>query len=179
MTSIPTPGLPDPGELSRLTAPDAAAALRSFPRRYKGIIHEAALARTVSPDELVARQGADGSTALEHILDAVSSLTLVERALVQVLRTDDPALHPGVIDPTHRDWNPPMGTSLETLLEMLTDQCEDLGTLVADTPSTEWRRPGHIADGARLTALDLAHEAVRVGATNLRATEQTLRSLPD
>lgn len=167
----------DSADVSRLTAIDSAAAIRSFPRRYRSAITEVALARTEAPEEVVNRPGHDGTTALSHLLDAVSSLTLVERALVQVLRTDDPALHPGVTDPTHRDWAPPMGTSLDTLLEMLDDQCGDLGTLVADTPSSEWRRPGHIADGARLTALDLAHEAVRVGATNLRELERTLASL--
>jgi len=167
----------DAADVSRLNAPDVAAALRSFPRRYDMAITEAALARTVAPEEIAARKGDDGTSALDHLLDAVSSLTLVERALIQVLRTDNPALHPGVLDPTHRDWDPPMGTSLDTMLDMLRDQCEYLGTHVADTPSSEWSRPGHIADGERLTALDLAREAVRVGSTNLRAMERVLASL--
>lgn len=110
-------------------------------------------------------------------MDAVGTLTLVERALSQVLLSDDPALHPGVLDPSQRHWDQPPGLAADTLLDMLDDQCVDLAEAVDAVAQTDWTRPGHLADGAPLTALDLAREAVRVGADNLRRLETTLASL--
>lgn len=126
---------------------------------------------------MLARTAPDGTNGTSHLCDVVSTLTLVERALTQVLHSDDPALHPAVMDPTVRDWDPPVGTSIETMLEMLDQQCDDLANQVAAVHSPDWLRPGHVADGDPLTALDLAHEAVRVGATNLEALRRTLSAL--
>ena len=164
--------------IKRLSAVDVATALRSFPRRYRARIVEASILHAASPDDLMARTAPDGTNGTSHLCDVVSTLTLVERALAQVLHSDDPALHPAVMDPTVRHWDPPMGTSVETMLEMLDQQCDDLADQVAAVHTPDWSRPGHIADGEKLTALDLAHEAVRVGSTNLAALERTLASLP-
>lgn len=164
----------DTPDLSRLGAIDLAAALRSFPRRYREAIDRAARTQQVPAEEVVCRPGPDGTTGTEHLLDAVSTLTLVEQALTQVLRTDDPALHPGVIDPTQRQWAPPSGLSLATLLEMLDDQCDDLADAVDAVPTTDWNRRAHVADGPPVIAIDLAREAVRVGAANLRALSTSL-----
>jgi hypothetical protein len=161
----------------RLSAVDVAAALRSFPRRYRALIAEASALRATSPDDLMARSAPDGTTGTSHLCDVVSTLTLVERALAQVLQSDNPALHPAVMDPAVRDWDPPMGTSIETMLEMLDQQCDDLANQVDAVHSPDWSRPGHLADGDDLTAIDLAHESVRVGSTNLAALERTLASL--
>ena len=156
-------------DLSRLGALDLATALRSYPRRYRETIDRAARTHDLPAEEVVCRPGPDGTTGTDHLLDAVSTLTLVEQALTQVLRTDDPALHPGVLDPTHRQWAPPSGLSLGTLLEMLDDQCEDLADVIDAVPGPDWLRPGHLADGPAVSAIDLAREAVRVGSVNLRA----------
>jgi hypothetical protein len=163
--------------IERLSANDVAVALRSFPRRYRTRIAESSALHATSPDDLMARVAPDGTNGTSHLCDVVSTLTLVERALTQVLHTDDPALHPAVMDPAVRDWDPPMGTSIETMLEMLDQQCDDLANQVAAVYTPDWSRPGHIADGPSLTAIDLAHEAVRVGASNLSALERTLASL--
>lgn len=161
-------------DLSRLGAVDLATALRSYPRRFREAIDRAARAQGIPPEEVVCRPGPDGTTGTDHLLDAVSTLTLVEQALTEVLRTDDPALHPGVLDPTHRQWAPPSGLSLATLLEMLDDQCDDLADAVDAVPGPDWDRRGHLADGPEVLAIDLAREAVRVGAANLRALGESL-----
>jgi hypothetical protein len=163
--------------IERLSAVDVAIALRSFPRRYRTRIAEASALHATSPDELMVRTAPDGTNGTSHLCDVVSTLTLVERALDQVLHSDDPALHPAVMDPAVRDWDPPMGTSIETMLEMLDQQCDDLANQVDAVHTPDWSRPGHLADGESLTAIDLAHEAVRVGSTNLAALQRTLSSL--
>lgn len=161
-------------DVSRLGAVDLAAALRSYPRRYREAIDRAARSQNLAHEEVACRPGPDGTSGIDHLLDAVSTLTLVEQALTQVLRTDDPALHPGVLDPTHRQWAPPSGLSLTTLLEMLDDQCDDLADVVDAVPSADWDRTGHIADGPEVLAVDLVREAVRVGSDNLRALSTSL-----
>ena len=161
-------------DLTRLGAIDLAAALRSFPRRYREAIDRAARAQNLPAEEVVCRPGADGTTGTDHLLDAVSTLTLVEQALTQVLRTEDPALHPGVLDPTQRQWAPPSGLSLATLLEMLDDQCDDLADAIDAVPTADWNRRGHIADGPHVIAIDLAREAVRVGSADLRSLSTSL-----
>lgn len=163
-----------PPDLARLGAVDIAVALRSYPRRYREAIDRAAHTHGITAEDVVCRPGPDGSTGTEHLLDAVSTLTLVDQALTQVLRTDDPALHPGVLDPTHREWAPPSGIGLDTLLEMLEDQCDEFADAVDAVPIGDWSRRGHLADGPSVTAIDLAREAVRVGTTNLRLLEQSL-----
>lgn len=161
-------------DLSRLGAVDLAVTLRSFPRRYREAIDAAARARGVPAEEVVGQPGPDGTTGTEFLLDAVNTLTLVEQALTQVLRTEDPALHPGVLDPTHRQWAPPSGLSFATLLEMLDDQCDDLADVIEAVPSADWSRTGHLADGPALVAIDLAREAARVGLANLGALRTSL-----
>jgi hypothetical protein len=164
-------------DVARLAAVDVAVALRSFPRRYRSVVAEAAVARATNHDELMARIAPDGTTGVGHLLDVVSTLTLVERGLHQVLINDDPALHPAVLDAAVRDWDPPSGTTPDTLLDMLDDQCNDFADMVESVHTPDWSRPGHVADGGSLTAIDLAHEAVRVGVANLDALRRTLASL--
>jgi hypothetical protein len=165
-------------DLSRLSAVDAATALRSFPRRYRDLLHSAATSQGVDADDLANRTSHTGTSAMQQLVDTVSTLTLLEQALSQVLRTPDPALHPGVLDPTSRQWSPPLGLSLDTVLEMLDDQCVDFADMIDGVHSPDWQRAGHIADAdSQLRAIDLVHEAVRVGTGNLRAMEAGLASL--
>lgn len=161
-------------DVSSLMAPDAVAAVRSFPRRYRGAITAAFAADPCTPAELMGRSGADGVTVGEHLQDTVSTLGLLEQALRQVLRSDDPALHPAVLDPAQRVWDLQASVDLDTLLAMLDDQCDDLAALMDAAPNSDWGRTGHIADGAKVEAITLAREAARVGAVNLRALEAAL-----
>jgi hypothetical protein len=165
-------------DLSRLSAVDGATALRSLPRRYRDALHAASLSRGVDADDLANRTSQTGTSAMQQLIDTVSTLTLLEQALSQVLRSDDPALHPGVLDPATRQWSPPLGLALDTVLEMLDDQCADFADMIDGVHTPDWSRVGHIADAdSRLRAIDLIHEAVRVGTGNLRAMETGLAAL--
>ncbi len=163
-------------DVSRLAAVDIAVALRSYPRRFRETLASVSQARGLPAEELVGRIGADGHCGMDLLLDVVNTLTLLDRSLDEVLRADDPALHPGVLDPSLRDWAPPPGLSLETLLDMLDDQCADLAAAVDEVSSVDWVRSAHIADGPSLTAITIAQEATRVGAEGLRAFESALRA---
>jgi hypothetical protein len=165
-------------DMSRLSASDVATTLRSLPRRYREDLRTESVRRGLDPDDLVNRAAGDGTSAMTHLVDTVSTLTLLEQALTQVLRQEDPALHPGVLHPAARDWSTPLGLSLDTVLEMLDDQCEDLAAMVDGVPTADWSRRGHIADDdSQLRAIDLAHEAVRAGVGNLRTMTTVLASL--
>lgn len=156
-----------PLDVSRLTGADVTVAISTYPRRFRSVF------ATLPDDEvglaeLAARTGPDGSSAEDHLLDAVSTLMVLGRALHQVTHEDVPLLHPAVADSSHRQWNPPPGMSVEDLLDLLDSEVEGIADLLGDMRSRDWDRVGRVADGPTLTALTLAREAVRTAAADLR-----------
>lgn len=155
-------------DVSKLTGADAAVAIASYPRRFRS-------AFAWSPDEevelaeLASRIGPDGSSAHDHLVDAVSTLMVLGRAIHQVIHSDEPLLHPAVSDPTHRRWDPPPGMTVEDLLDLLESEMEAISAVLRDLRSRDWDRTGRVADGPTVTALDLAREAVRTASEDLRA----------
>jgi hypothetical protein len=160
-------------DVSGLTGGDVTAALASFPRRYRAAL-------VVEPDEdleeLAGRVGPDGRSAHDLVLDAVSSLVVIGRALHQVVHEDRPLLHPAVADPSARTWAPPAGMSTTDLVDLLDEECAELARLGGDLRAGDWDRTGRVADGPEVTALGLAREAVRTAADDLRGVEAALRS---
>lgn len=155
-------------DVSHLSPDDAVVALRSFPRRYRAALE-------VDPDddvdELACRMGPAGTSALDAIVDATSSLVLLTEALRQVLRTDDPVLHPAAFDVDARQWSPPPGIDVATSIEMLEDELHDLVSLVERAGTFEWSRPATLVGGGSASAIDVVREAVRTAADDLRRVE--------
>ena len=75
---------------------DAVVALRSMGRRWRGLF--AGLDEDESADALAHRAGADGRSALDHATHATRTLSLLGRALEQIVVDDDAVLHPAVAD---------------------------------------------------------------------------------
>src|SRR3546814_14246337 len=71
---------------------ESVVALRSLPRRYRGLF--AGLGDDESPDDLAHRVGAGGRSAFDHIAAASRRLTTQDRALEQVLVEDSTTLDP-------------------------------------------------------------------------------------
>lgn len=158
-------------DVSHLSADDAVTALRSFPRRYRAAL---VVPEDESVDELALRVGPDGHSAMDHLVDATSSLMLLGRALHQLVRTEEPLVHPAVVDPTQRQWEPPPGLDVASLLDLLGDEVEDLVGEVGHVGSPDWSRTGRVADGGEVTALDVLREAVRTVADDLRGVEAAM-----
>ena len=81
---------------------DAVVALHSMGRRWRGLF--AGLDEDESADALATRPGADGHSALDHATHATRTLSLLGRALEQIVVDSDAVLHPAVTDASKREW---------------------------------------------------------------------------
>ena len=158
-------------DVSHLSADDAVTALRSFPRRFRAAL---AVGDEEDVDELAGRVGPAGHSAADLLVDATSSLVLLDRALLQVVRSDDALLHPAVTDPDLRQWDPPPGLDVTTLVEMLDDEVAELVDEVGRIGSQDWFRTGRVADGAPVSALDVLREAVRTVGEDLHGVQAAM-----
>lgn len=174
MASLPT---------DHLSPSDAAVAVRSFPRRFRGV-----LARpeddaadqpdaTADPDELARRVGPGGRSAADHLLAADGVLALLDRALEQVRSDDDPVLHPAVGDLRGAWWDDEH-TPLSALLDQLEQTAGSSADRIDAIPTDDWGRQVRIADAdATVGILDVVREAVDVVAGHLRSAERTITAV--
>lgn len=133
---------------------DAAVALRSYPRRWKG-------AFAVVEDEEEGRALLDrGSPSANELLGrAVGRLASARTQLGRIRTSDDPEL--ASVGP---------GGGLDELDAAATALAADVEAVPAD----DWTRTGRL-DGASITALDAVGTAVAGVSDDLRQAERTLR----
>jgi len=162
-------------DTSQVSPSDAAVTMRSLPRRFRAAL--GSIAEDDQTAEVVERVGPDGHSALDHLVHVVSSLSLLERALDQVLRSDGPTLHPATMDDTARDWEAPTERGLDQALDELAEAAEQLAARIERAAADDWARTGEIAGGRSVTALDVAREAVATGIGHLRSAEQTMTAV--
>lgn len=152
---------------------DAVVAMRSWPRRYRTEL------LPVDDPSIEARAvtiGVGGRSATDLAADTVRSLTLLERALHDVLVGDDPVLHPAIIDRPARHWDAAVAESPGQVLAQLDDVADSFAAAIERTDASEWTRSGTCA-GRRVSALDLVGEAIDTAASNLREMVAVLASL--
>lgn len=154
---------------------DAVVALRSLDRRWRGLF--AGLGEDEAPDDLAHRPGADGRSALDHCQHATRTLSLLDRALEQVLVEDDAMLHPAVADPAQRTWEA-TEASVDDAIEELVHQAARLAERADRVPAGDWTRAGQVAGhDASMSALAVLWDAVDTAIADLRAAEATLREV--
>jgi hypothetical protein len=164
-------------DLSKLAPADAAVALRSLERRYRGLF--AGLGDDESPDEVAHRKASNGWSAIEHVVAAAWAIAASNRALQKVLHEDSPHLDPTDVDPALRDHpGTPSGTVHERLAE-LGLEANGLADRIDRVPAKDWDRIGLLDDssGRRVSALDIVRSAVDAGVTHLRAAEYALNEV--
>lgn len=162
-------------DTSSLSPADAAVALRSFPRRYR----EATALRADEHTERVLEQpGVLGRSVVDLAVDTVRSLTLLDRALEQVLVSEQPVLHPAVLDRRGRDFDFAAHGHVDDVLAELDDVAPAVAERVERVPADDWLRTGTVPGADHpVTALDVAREAVSTAVDNLHDIEATLRQL--
>ncbi len=161
-------------DVSQLPPGDAVVALRSYPRRFRAVLGPL-------PDDpdgvdaLALRAGPDGHSALDLLVDAVRTLGVAGRALHQIVYTDDPVLHPGVMDPAARHWEQAIVGGVADALTELDDDATELADAAGKLGGRDWRRTGSVAgSAATVTALDVLREAVRTVADDLHRAEAAM-----
>jgi hypothetical protein len=158
---------------SETSPADAIAAMRSWPRRYRTEL------LPVDDPALETRAvtiGANGVSATDLAADTVRSLTVLERALHDVLISDDPVLHPAIVDRSARRWDAAVAEAPAAVLAQLDDVAESFAAAIERTDASEWTRTG-TCSGRPVSALDLVGEAVDTAAANLREMVAVLASL--
>jgi len=150
---------------------DAAVALRSLPRRYRGIL--------VRPedeqegDNPVTRPGASGWSAVAHAAYAVDAIDRADEALRATLVHDRPSVVvPAVDPPAPAPAGPPA-----SVLDGLKAVTDAMASTIENAHGEEWLRPAQAADGTAVTAIDLARRAVHAGVHHLRLAESVLREV--
>lgn len=161
-------------DVSRLSAGDCIAALRSYPARFR-----ACVLPVDDPDlETTAEQiGPEGVSAVDLVVSTANTWVLLGQALHRTIVEDGPVLDRAVIDGSRRSWELPPGTTVRRALEHLADEAEALATQAGHVAAVDWHREGALVEGGTMSALGLLQEAVRTGADNLRSTEHTLTVL--
>lgn len=161
-------------DVSHLSGPDAVVALRSFPRRFR-----VAVLPIDDPEveELAARIGPDGHSAVDHVHHATATFLLLERALHDLLHADGAVLHPAVTDAAARGWDTPPGLRADDALDLLADAAGSLADAAAQVHSPDWTREATVAGGGTISVLGLVREAARAGGESLTAAERTLAAV--
>ena len=151
---------------------DAAAAARSFPRRFRALL--------VRPDdddpEIVHRApGPGAASAFDHAAAAAAGMAQAAEALARVQSREGTEVDAGT-DPG--DGATVAGAAGgRTLAEVLDAAAGAAGTLAAAVEAVHgdsWARTGVLAGGALVHALDLARAGVHAGSHHLRAAERVV-----
>jgi hypothetical protein len=162
-------------DLSKLAPSDAVVALRSLERRYRSLLTDLD-EDDESPYQIAIRPGADGWSALGHVVAAARAIAASSRALSAVLTRTLPRLDPINVDPAARPRpGPPTGTVHERLAELGLEATR-LADRAQRVAPAEWNRQGTVDDGSarQITALDIVRAAVDAGITHLGAAKRTL-----
>ncbi len=159
---------------------DAEVALRSLGRRFRSAVASAA-SDDETGDDLAHRSGPDGASVIDHLAATVGGLSVFDHALERVRTSDRPTLHPGVLDPSQRDFAVQVTGPALSLDEALLDLDVAAGRLadrVSETPASDWTRSASLAGGNQtVRAIDLVRQAVTESIERLRAVEHTLKAV--
>ncbi len=158
-------------DLRRLAPADAAAALRSFPRRFRTLLTDLEEGGGDRPDDLFHRPGPDGQSAIGHAHAVVGLCRWGAQALHATTVLDQPDL-PAL----------PAGTAsadrpVDEVIAELSEECEALAQRVRSVPPAEWNRPALTAEGKPTNALGVIRSVVGQGVEHLRQAELTIRAL--
>lgn len=163
-----------PLDLGNLTPNDAVAALKSFPRRYGEVLQPPSDADAgIDADERARRPGPDGASALAIVAEVVGTWASLADALRRVAVSDEP-----VFDASPSGSTRPVPNVAAAGVE-LEEGAQALATQIADVPGDSWGRAGTSADGTRVTALELVHQAVAEGRQGLDRMTRALAAVDD
>lgn len=168
-------------DLSSMQPGDAAAALRSFPRRFRDAARTAAADLDGEPDkseieEMAARPGPDGWSGADVVAAAADRLTTAHDALARALVTDAAPVPAALTRPPVAV--PAGGASgLAEALGRLESIASRLAEVVDDAAPERWTAEVPVDDGGSTTPLDLLRSSVAPVVGWLREVEKVLRAV--
>jgi hypothetical protein len=160
-------------DVSRLAPRDCVAALRSYPRRFRATI--TTVGDDERPDDVAHRPGPDGHSAVDVADRTARAIDALGDAARTALVTDHATLPAELFDDGARPWRDAGGEPVESVLDLLTLECNRLAAEVERVDADSWTRTATIAGSGRtVSALDVVREAVRVGAEGIKAAEAAM-----
>ena len=147
--------------------PDAGAALRSYPRRYRRLLVR--LDDEEGAGVVTRRPGPGQWSAVEHAAHVVDVIDAVGEAVERVRVHDQPSIT--------LDVPPPRQAPVDELLLRLSLVCERLASMVDTIKGNDWKRSGRLPGGEQATALDMVRHAVHVGAHHRREIERVMATV--
>jgi hypothetical protein len=158
--------VPDEFDHPNLSPSDAVVALRSFPRRFRGLL---ATDDGDDPEGVAMRRpDAAGWSALEHAAHVANALEQAAADLQAAYRDEGVA----VADPAQA---PPSGaTDVNGTLARLGTAADALVSAIERFKPDDWRRTVRTPDGRTVDALWIVQAAVQEGARHLRRCEQVV-----
>lgn len=161
----------------RLLRPDdAAAALRSFPRRFRAVFAppDDVDPDDHDPDDVGRRMGPDGTSAADHLVAADGIVVLLDRALEQLVGPGDVSLHPAFADLASASWGDDR-TPVPALLDQFETHATEAAARVDAVAGEDWSATGGVAGrDTSLDALTVTQDAVGEAAARLRAAQATI-----
>lgn len=148
------------------------AALRSFPRRFRSTL---AADPTKDRDDIAAFRTPDGRTIRDVLAGVTHDLAALGEATRRVLVSDGVSV-PTVAVSAERSPVSDDAAGLSTLLDRLDDAAASVADPISSAPSAGLLRTGTAPDGTAVSAIDIARQAVRIGAGDLRAVEKAMQS---
>ncbi|HEX7095354.1 MAG TPA: hypothetical protein VF183_05690 [Acidimicrobiales bacterium] len=148
------------------------AALRSLPKRFRGVL---AADPTRDPDELARTSTDDGRSVRDVIASTGDALELIADALGKVLVLDEAPV-PAAVTGHAVEVTADAGIPLQELLDRLEQRSNAAADHVERAPGADLLRTGVAPGGARVSAIDIARQAVRVSAENLLVVQRALRA---
>lgn len=154
---------------------DAAAALRSFPRRFRTVFAPPDGSNDdFDPDEIGRRVGPDGSSAADHLIAADGIVALLDRTVEQIVGDDDASVHPAVADLGSASFEDDH-TPVPALLDQFETDALGAADRIDAVGAEDWTATGRIADReGTVDALWVTQDAVDAAATHLRAAQRAM-----
>ncbi len=165
MASCPDCGIDE----ADIAVPDAIAAIRSFPRRYREALD------AVPPAALRIRPDPETWSVLEYAVHAREVLELLSMTLPIVLEHPDSHFPP--IDVTEAaDARPDWVLDPDLVLAGIKSATGALAARAQETPTAAWDRPFTIGDSTHPASWILSH-AAHEGAHHLRDIDHVTRQV--
>jgi hypothetical protein len=158
-------------EYDLISPRDAAAAVRTFPRRYRNLLTHFGPDEDV--DEVIRQRPApDVWSALEYTAHVAQVLDLIAPIIRQISAENNPHLYffdsdQQAAEQQYNDW------PLLKALGELESACADLSMAIEYMDPADWNRKGTFDFGER-EAIDMARNAVHEGAHHLRDVQKVL-----
>lgn len=166
---------PDCGlEYDSISPQDAAAAVRSYPRRYRALL--VAPGSLDGPDAVFRRRPHPSRwSALEYTAHVADRLDNLGPAVLRITRESSPAID--VFDNDERAVAKAYNALERTeVLGWLDLACAELGSILADVLADDWTRAG-VVGGVEKDALTLARDGVHEGAHHLRDVQRVMAAV--